>query len=155
MQGLAEGDVSSPLLLQLLSQHIAQQPLQQGSVPAYRPAPQAAAAAAPDYMHSAGSASVPQQQQQESAAYAAAVAAQQRASKSGSSYVDDVEEDVLTGSMLHSQSHEEEEYAAVFVSTLLLPCLCTCPVGACATSKHRPLLASTLLKQQVSLSVAG
>jgi hypothetical protein len=118
-QGLSEGDISTPLLLQLLSQHMAQQPLQQNSLPVYKLAQQAAAAAAPDYTHIADSASLQQeqQQQQRTSAYASAIAAKPRASKSGS-YIDDVEEDLLTASMLHgAQSHEEEEYAAVFVST--------------------------------------
>jgi hypothetical protein len=125
---------------------MAQQPLQQGSSPVYRPAQQAAAAAASDYTHNADSASV-QQQQQPWAAYASAVAAKQRASKSGS-HLDDVEEDLLTASMLHGQSHAEEEYAAVFVSASQLPYLDTCPAEACAAAQHQPLPYSTLQTQQ-------
>uniref|UniRef100_A0A383VZV3 FGFR1 oncogene partner (FOP) N-terminal dimerisation domain-containing protein n=1 Tax=Tetradesmus obliquus TaxID=3088 RepID=A0A383VZV3_TETOB len=111
--GLAGGDASAPLLLQLLNQHMGQP---QAPLPTYMAAQQAAAAAAPEYRRSSNAdLAVPQPLQPQTAGYAAAAAAKQRASKSGS-YVDDVEEDLLAAGMLHSgQSHEEEEYAAVFV----------------------------------------
>uniref|UniRef100_A0A383VY64 FGFR1 oncogene partner (FOP) N-terminal dimerisation domain-containing protein n=1 Tax=Tetradesmus obliquus TaxID=3088 RepID=A0A383VY64_TETOB len=112
--GLAGGDASAPLLLQLLNQHMGQP---QAPLPTYMAAQQAAAAAAPEYRRSSNAdLAVPQPLQPQTAGYAAAAAAKQRASKSGS-YVDDVEEDLLAAGMLHSgQSHEEEEYAAVFVA---------------------------------------
>lgn len=120
LQGLAGGDASAPLLLQLLNQHMGQP---QAPLPTYMAAQQAAAAAAPEYRRSSNAdLAVPQPLQPQTAGYAAAAAAKQRASKSGS-YVDDVEEDLLAAGMLHSgQSHEEEEYAAVFVSMLLPHC---------------------------------